>query len=93
MFSEELQAVPVELEEIDVTESSRLTEGHWACESHEQLISFLVLFQISFAMNLKTTTVYWMLPSKRRILIVIETFAFVKTTNSVEFHQQDISFH
>ena len=27
MFSEELQAVPVELEEIDVTESSRLTEG------------------------------------------------------------------
>ena len=28
MFSEELQAVPVELEEIDVTESSRLTEDH-----------------------------------------------------------------
>ena len=28
MFSEELQAVPVELEQMDVTESSRLTEGH-----------------------------------------------------------------
>ena len=28
MFSEELQAVPVELEQMDVTESSRLTEDH-----------------------------------------------------------------
>ena len=90
MFSEELQAVPVELEEIDVTESSRLTEGHWACESHEQLISFLVLFQISFAMNLKTTTVTECFRQKEEYWL---SFAFVKSTNSGEFQQQDISFH
>ena len=41
MFSEELQAVPVELEQMDVTESSRLTEDHWTLQSNSSHSCFL----------------------------------------------------